>query len=66
MLSIMKSSIFGLKNPVNEPYFYTMHGISPSIPGFQAQLACKPGVLRFNSVFFAITRLLNAQATNRR
>jgi len=43
-----------------------MHGISPSITEFQAQLAWMPHVLRFNSVFLAITKLLNAQATNRR
>jgi len=61
-----KTSVFVLKKSVNKPYFGTMRGISPSIPVFQAQLACGPGLLRFNSVFLAITRLLNAQATNRR
>lgn len=66
MPSILESSVFGPKNPVNKPYFGAMHGISPSIPVFQAQLACRPVLLRFNSVFLAITRLLNAQATNRR
>jgi len=47
-------------------YFNANHGTSPPIPVFQTQFACKLGVYRLNSFVFAITRLLNAQATNRR
>ena len=39
--SILESSVFGRKNPVNKPYSGAMHGISPLIPAYQAQLACK-------------------------
>ena len=66
MPSTFESSVFGPQNPVNKLHFCSMHGISPSITEFQAQLAWMPHVLRFNSVFLAITKLLNAQATNRR
>lgn len=64
--SVSKNTVSRLKKPVDKPYFGTMHGISHSIPIFQAQLACKPDPLRFNNVFLAITRLLSAQAEYRR
>jgi len=46
--------------------FSGAHAISLLVSVFQAQLACKAGRPRFSSVRLAITRLLNAQATNRR
>lgn len=54
------------KSPVITLNFRSTHGISPLNSVFQAKLARKPAVLRFNRLFFAITRLLNAQATKRR
>ena len=63
MLSIVESSFFRPKNPISMPYFGAMHGISPAIPNYQAQRACKPCLFRFSSAFLAITRLPNAQAT---
>ena len=50
----------------NRSYFSRVHGVSLLVSLFQAQLACNAGWLRLSSVRFAITRLLSAQATNRR
>ena len=64
--SILDYRVSEQKNPVITLNFCSTHGISPSNSVFHAKLARKPAVLRFNRLFFAITRLLNAQATNRR
>lgn len=64
--SNLNYSVSESENPANTVNYCSTHGIYPLIPVFQAQLACKPDVLRFNRFFFAITRLLNAQATNKR
>lgn len=66
LTSNLDYSVSEPENPVDTLHFRSKHGIAPFNPVFQAQLACKPDVLRFNSVFLATTRLLNAQATKRR
>ena len=58
--------VFQPKEPDNQPYFNAMHRVSSHLPAYQEQLACNSSLLRFSSVLLAITRLLKAQATNRR
>ncbi len=60
LFSTLKCSISRSENPVDKTQLCDTPGFSLSSLIFQSQLASKPGVLRFSSVFLAITRLLSA------
>ena len=65
-LSILKFTTILAQKVSNRSYLSGEHGISLLVSIFQAQLARNAGRLRLNSVRLATTRLLSAQATNRR